>query len=44
MSETLCLSVLSLPDTVVLSGMVVLVELDEAAQGAVDAAWAGADG
>ncbi|HEY7047121.1 MAG TPA: LON peptidase substrate-binding domain-containing protein, partial [Jatrophihabitantaceae bacterium] len=44
MSETLRLPVLSLPDTVVLPGMVVPVELDEAAQGAVDAARAGADG
>src|SRR5256885_15580451 len=43
MSEILRLPVLSLPDTVVLPGMVVPVELDEAAQGAVDAARAGAD-
>ena len=38
------LPVLSLPDLVVLPGMVVPVELDEAAQAAVDAARAGADG
>ncbi|HEY3632198.1 MAG TPA: endopeptidase La [Jatrophihabitantaceae bacterium] len=44
MSDILRLPVLSLPDTVVLPGMVVPVELDEAAQGAVDAARAGADG
>jgi ATP-dependent Lon protease len=44
MSETLRLPVLSLPDTVVLPGMVVPVELDEGAQGVVDAARAGADG
>jgi ATP-dependent Lon protease len=44
MSQTLRLPVLSLPDTVVLPGMVVPVELDELAQAAVDAARAGADG
>ncbi|HZE47994.1 MAG TPA: endopeptidase La [Jatrophihabitantaceae bacterium] len=44
MTETLRLPVLSLPDTVVLPGMVVPVELDELAQATVDAARAGADG
>jgi ATP-dependent Lon protease len=44
MSQTLRLPVLSLPDTVVLPGMVLPVELDELAQAAVDAARAGADG
>lgn len=44
MSETLRLPVLSLADQVVLPGMVVPVELDEAAQAAIDAARAGADG
>ena len=38
------LPVLSLPDLVVLPGMVMPVELDETAQAAVDAARAGADG
>ena len=38
------LPVLSLPDLVVLPGMVVPVELDETAQAAVDAARAGAEG
>src|SRR5882757_5905305 len=44
MTETLRLPVLSLPDTVVLPGMVVPVELDDLAQATVDAARAGADG
>ena len=38
------LPVLSLPDLVVLPGMVVPVELDDAARAAIDAARAGADG
>ncbi|WP_029137478.1 endopeptidase La [Nakamurella lactea] len=42
MTETLRLPVLSLPDTVVLPGMVVPVELDEPAQAAVDSAVAAA--
>ncbi len=44
MTESLRLPVLSLTDQVVLPGMVVPVELDEAAQAAIDAARAGADG
>src|SRR4051794_24871823 len=44
MPFTLNLPVLSLPDVVVLPGMVVPVELDDAAQAVVDAARAGADG
>src|SRR5579875_2370448 len=44
MDFTLNLPVLSLPDTVVLPGMVVPVELDDAAQAVVDAAGAGSDG
>jgi len=43
-TETLRLPVLSLTDQVVLPGMVVPVELDEAAQAAIDAARAGAEG
>ena len=44
MDFTLNLPVLSLPDVVVLPGMVVPVELDDAAQAVIDAAKAGADG
>ncbi|HEY7009867.1 MAG TPA: AAA family ATPase, partial [Jatrophihabitantaceae bacterium] len=44
MDFTLNLPVLSLPDVVVLPGMVVPVELDDAAQAVIDAARAGADG
>src|SRR5215475_1178097 len=44
MSETLRLPVLSLPEIVVLPGMVVPVELDEMARATVDAAQASADG
>jgi ATP-dependent Lon protease len=44
MNFTLNLPVLSLPDVVVLPGMVVPVELDDAAQAVIDAARAGADG
>jgi ATP-dependent Lon protease len=43
-SFTLHLPMLSLPDTVVLPGMVVPVELDDAAQAVIDAARAGAEG
>ena len=43
MTKTLNLPVLSLSDQVVLPGMVVPVELDEAAQAVVDAAQAGSD-
>ncbi len=43
-SFTLHLPMLSLPDVVVLPGMVVPVELDDAAQAVIDAARAGADG
>jgi ATP-dependent Lon protease len=44
MDFTLNLPVLSLPDVVVLPGMVVPVELDDAAQAVIDAARAGAEG
>ena len=44
MSELTRLPVLSLADQVVLPGMVVPVELDDAAQAAIDAARAGSDG
>ena len=44
MTETLHLPVLSLDDQVVLPGMVVPIELDDAAKAAVDAASASADG
>jgi ATP-dependent Lon protease len=44
MAFTLTLPMLSLPDTVVLPGMVVPVELDDAAQAVIDAARAGSDG
>ncbi|MGN6608123.1 MAG: LON peptidase substrate-binding domain-containing protein, partial [Jatrophihabitans sp.] len=44
MSVTLNLPILTLPDAVVLPGMVVPVELDDAAQAVVDAARVGADG
>ncbi len=44
MTFSLNLPVLSLPDVVVLPGMVVPVELDDAAQAVIDAARAGADG
>src|SRR4051794_6572342 len=44
MSETLALPVLALPELVVLPGMVVPVELDDAVQAVVDAAAAGSDG
>jgi ATP-dependent Lon protease len=44
MDFSLNLPVLSLPEVVVLPGMVVPVELDDAAQAVVDAARAGADG
>jgi ATP-dependent Lon protease len=44
MSFSLNLPMLSLPDVVVLPGMVVPVELDDAAQAVIDAARAGADG
>jgi ATP-dependent Lon protease len=44
MAFTLSLPMLSLPDTVVLPGMVVPVELDDAAQAVIDAARAGSDG
>jgi ATP-dependent Lon protease len=43
MSVSLNLPILSLPDAVVLQGMVVPVELDDAAQAVIDAARAGAD-
>src|SRR4051812_9066610 len=43
MSVSLNLPILSLPDLVVLPGMVVPVELDDAAQAVIDAAKAGAD-
>ncbi len=43
LTETLRLPVLSLADEVVLPGMVVPVELDDAARAAIDAARAGAD-
>jgi len=44
MASTLNLPVLSLPDVVVLPGMVVPVELDDAAQAVIDAARAGSEG
>jgi ATP-dependent Lon protease len=44
MSFSPTLPVLSVPDVVVLPGMVVPVELDDAAQAVIDAARAGADG
>jgi ATP-dependent Lon protease len=44
MTEILRLPVLSLAEQVILPGMVVPVELDDAAQAAVDAAQAGSDG
>jgi ATP-dependent Lon protease len=44
MGFSLTLPMLSLPDVVVLPGMVVPVELDDAAQAVIDAARAGSDG
>src|SRR5689334_14587158 len=44
MSNTLALPVLALPEPVVLPGMVVPIELDDAVQAVVDAARAGSDG
>src|SRR3954463_11464603 len=44
MSDVLTLPILSLPDLVVLPGMVVPVELDSDARAVIDAARAGSDG